>query len=68
MLGFEAVSVKANLEAIKNLTRPSIALIRRENLKLHFVVINKVQNLKVQIMDPGTGIIGKMSCQAWMKK
>ncbi|WP_316769851.1 peptidase domain-containing ABC transporter [Pedobacter frigiditerrae] len=54
-LGFEAKGVKGNLESLSKIPLPAIAhIIVKERLH-HYVVIYKVTDKYIEVMDPGDG-------------
>jgi len=57
-LGFIAKGVKGNYDALLKIPKPAIAHLhlKKQNL-LHYVVILKVTEKQIDIMDPGTGEI-----------
>jgi len=57
-LGFVAKGVKGNYDALLKIPKPAIAHLhlKKQNL-LHYVVILKVTEKQIEIMDPGTGEI-----------
>lgn len=57
-LGFEVKGVKAtNFEALKEIPLPAIAHVVMDGGLLHYVVIHKVKNNKIYIVDPEKGFI-----------
>lgn len=62
-MGFNAKGVKGDIDALSKIPLPAIAhVIVKEQLQ-HYVVIYKVDKLKITIMDPGTGTIERYSFQ-----
>ena len=67
-LGFEAKGVKGPYECLKEIPKPAIAhLIIKEQLQ-HFVVIYKVTDKAVVIMDPGDGKLHKKTHEEFKKE
>ena len=54
-LGFDAKGVKADIASLYEIPKPAIAHIVIDGRLQHFVVIYKVSQKHVRIMDPGTG-------------
>ena len=54
ILGFEAIALKGDIKNIKDKT-PAIAHIINENQLGHFVVVYKISNKKIKVMDPSFG-------------
>ncbi|WP_400071536.1 peptidase domain-containing ABC transporter [Zobellia russellii] len=66
-LGFDAKGVRGALDALPNIPLPAIAhIIVNQNLH-HFVVIYKVTDKYVQVMDPGVGKMEKYTLDDWEK-
>ncbi|MBT2163471.1 peptidase domain-containing ABC transporter [Zobellia barbeyronii] len=66
-LGFDAKGVRGALDALPNIPLPAIAhIIVNENLH-HFVVIYKVTDKYVEVMDPGRGKMEKYTLDDWEK-
>jgi ATP-binding cassette subfamily B protein len=67
-LGFEAKGVKGTLESLQEIPKPAIAhIIVREQLQ-HFVVIYKVTDKYITIMDPGDGKMHKKPIAEFQKE
>ena len=67
-LGFEAKGVKGPFECLQSIPLPAIAhVIVRESLQ-HFVVIYKVTNDHIFVMDPGDGKMHKKSNEEFKKE
>ena len=67
-LGFEAKGVKGPYECLKEIPKPAIAhVIVKEQLQ-HFVVIYKVTDKAVVIMDPGDGKLHKKTHEEFKKE
>ncbi|MEZ5037421.1 MAG: peptidase domain-containing ABC transporter [Chitinophagales bacterium] len=68
-LGFEAKGVKGNKDSLNKIPKPSIAHIVLKNNLHHFVVIYKVNEKYVEVMDPAFGNITKYNidgfCNIW---
>ncbi len=54
-LGFSAKGVRGDITAIPEIPTPTIAHVIIREVLHHYVVISKVSDKKVTIMDPGTG-------------
>jgi ABC-type bacteriocin transporter len=54
-LGFEAKGVKGNLDSLSKIPLPAIAHVVVKNQLQHYVVIYKVTDKYIEIMDPGDG-------------
>ncbi len=66
-LGFDAKGVRGGLDALPDLPLPAIAhVIVREQLQ-HYVVIYKVTQKKVTVMDPGDGRMHTYSLEEFEK-
>lgn len=67
-LGFEAKGVKGDFSSLSKIPLPAIAhIIVKEKLH-HFVVIYKVTDDYVKVMDPGTGKMHKKSHRDFKKE
>jgi ATP-binding cassette subfamily B protein len=67
-LGFEAKGVKGPIDCLKEIPKPAIAhVIVKEQLQ-HFVVIYKVTNKYLLIMDPGDGKLHKKTYEDFKKE
>jgi len=67
-LGFEAKGVRGEFDSLFKIPKPAIAhIIVKEKLQ-HYVVIYKVTNKYIKIMDPGTGKIHKKTLQEFKKE
>ncbi len=67
-LGFEAKGVKADFSSLSKIPLPAIAhIIVKEKLH-HFVVIYKVTDDYIKVMDPGTGKMHKKSHKDFKKE
>jgi len=67
-LGFEAKGVKGDFSSLSKIPLPAIAhVIVRETLH-HYVVVYKVTDDYVQVMDPGTGKMHKKSHSDFKKE
>ena len=60
-LGLEAKGVKGPFECLKDIPKPAIAHVIVKEVLHHFVVIYKVTETYIQIMDPATGRMEKKS-------
>ena len=60
-LGLEAKGVKGPFECLKDIPKPAIAHVIVKEVLHHFVVIYKVTDTYIQIMDPATGRMEKKS-------
>ncbi len=67
-LGFDAKGVKCDLTSLQNIPKPAIAHIILKKSLQHFVVIYKVSKKSIKIMDPGAGIIIKMSLEKFKEQ
>lgn len=66
-LGFDAKGVRGAIDALPNIPLPAIAhIIVNQNLH-HFVVIYKVTEKYVEVMDPGMGKMEKYTWDDWEK-
>ncbi|HAF27425.1 MAG TPA: peptidase C39 [Bacteroidales bacterium] len=67
-LGFIAKGVKGNYDALLKIPKPAIAHLhlKKRNL-LHYVVILKVTEAQIDIMDPGTGEIKKLKKEEFLE-
>ncbi len=67
-LGFIAKGVKGGYDALLKIPKPAIAhlKLKKENL-LHYVVILKVSEKQIEIMDPGTGEIKKQTKEEFLE-
>ncbi len=67
-LGFIAKGVKGNYDALLKIPKPAIAHlhIKKKNL-LHYVVILKVTEKQIDIMNPGTGEIKKLKKEEFLE-
>jgi len=67
-LGFEAKGVKGPYECLKEIPKPAIAhVIVKEQLQ-HFVVIYKVTDKAIIVMDPGDGKLHKKTHEEFKKE
>jgi ATP-binding cassette subfamily B protein len=67
-LGFIAKGVKGNYDALLKIPKPAIAHLHlKEKNLLHYVVILKVTEKQIDIMDPGTGEIIKKTKEEFLK-
>jgi ATP-binding cassette subfamily B protein len=67
-LGFEAKGVKGPFECLKEIPKPAIAhVIVKEQLQ-HFVVIYKVMDKYILVMDPGDGKLHKKTHEEFKKE
>ncbi len=67
-LGLSAKGVRAKPEALKLIPKPAIAHIVVKGVLQHFVVIYKVTDKYITVMDPGDGEIHKRSCEEFLKE
>lgn len=66
-LGFIAKGVKGNWDALSKIPKPAIAHLHlKEKNLLHYVVILKVDEKHIVIMDPGTGEIIKKTKETFL--
>ena len=67
-LGFIAKGVKGNYDALLKIPKPAIAhlQLKKQNL-LHYVVILKVTEKQIDIMDPGTGEIKRQTKEEFLE-
>ena len=67
-LGFEAKGVKGALDSLSKIPLPAIAhVIVKERLH-HYVVIYKVTNKYIEVMDPGDGKMHKKTVEEFTKE
>ncbi|WP_281615530.1 peptidase domain-containing ABC transporter [Flammeovirga sp. SubArs3] len=66
-LGFDAKGVRGDISALPEATTPSIAHLVLKNGLHHFVVINKVKQKEVTVMDPGDGQFHSYSLEEFSK-
>jgi ATP-binding cassette subfamily B protein len=66
-MGFYAKGVKAGLDALSKVPKPSIAHVVMKNKLHHFVVIYKVGKKYVEVMDPAFGRMEKYSFEAFQE-
>lgn len=66
-LGFDAKGVRGATDALPNIPLPAIAHVVVNNNLHHFLVIYKVTDKYVQVMDPGPGKMEKYSLDDWEK-
>jgi ABC-type bacteriocin/lantibiotic exporter with double-glycine peptidase domain len=68
-LGFQAKGVKGVRESLAQIPLPAIAHVKLENGLQHYVVIYKVNEKKLYLMDPGPGIQHRVDkdvfCSEW---
>lgn len=62
--GFETQGLAVNGKEFKNINLPAIAHVLIDNKRSHFVVIYKINNNYITIMDPGRGIV-KLNYEIW---
>jgi ATP-binding cassette subfamily B protein len=67
-LGFEAKGVRGPLECLYNIPKPVIAHVILKEQIYHFVVIYKVSQKSIWIMDPADGRIHKKSHKNFQKE
>ncbi len=67
-LGFEAKGVKGPFESLFKIPLPAIAHIIVKDTLHHFVVIYKVTNKDIQIMDPGDGQVYNKTHEEFKKE
>lgn len=67
-LGFSAKGVRAKPESLKLIPKPTIAHIVVKEVLQHFVVIYKVTDQHITIMDPGDGEFHKKSLEDFLKE
>jgi ABC-type bacteriocin/lantibiotic exporters, contain an N-terminal double-glycine peptidase domain len=67
-LGFSAKGVRAKPESLKIIPKPAIAHIIVKDVLQHFVVIYKVTDKYITIMDPGEGVIYKKKQEDFLKE
>ncbi len=73
-LGFAVKAVKAvnadgscNLDALDKIPKPSIAHVLNDKRQPHYVVIYKVNKTNIEIMNPGSGEMEKISLDDFIK-
>jgi ATP-binding cassette subfamily B protein len=67
-LGFSAKGVRAKPESLKLIPKPTIAHIVVKEVLQHFVVIYKVTDQHITIMDPGDGEFHKKNLEDFLKE
>jgi ATP-binding cassette subfamily B protein len=67
-LGFEAKGVKGPFECLTDIPKPAIAHVIVKEVLQHFVVIYKVTDQYILIMDPGDGKLLKKSHEEFKKE
>ncbi len=67
-LGFSAKGVRAKPESLKLIPKPTIAHIIVKEVLQHFVVIYKVTDQHITIMDPGDGEFHKKNLEDFLKE
>ena len=67
-LGMEAKGVKGPVECLQNIPLPAVALVVVNEKFRHFIVIYKVINDFVWVMDPSEGKLQKRSKEAFKKE
>ena len=67
-LGYVAKGVRGNLEALFEVPLPLIAHTIEKKRLHHYVVIYKVEQDYIQIMDPGYGKMRKIPMEQWKEK
>lgn len=60
-MGFTAKGVRGEFEALLDIPKPSIAHVTVKNILHHYLVIYKVTQKVIEIMDPAEGKIRRMS-------
>ncbi len=65
-MGFSAKGVRGEFDALKELPMPVIAHVVVRKVLHHFVVVFKINEKNVQLMDPADGIIHKVSHKDFM--
>jgi ATP-binding cassette, subfamily C, bacteriocin exporter len=66
-MGFSAKGVRGEFDALKELPMPVIAHVVVRKVLHHFVVVFKINEKNVQLMDPADGIIHKVSQKDFME-
>jgi ATP-binding cassette subfamily B protein len=66
-LGFIAKGVKGNYDSLLKIPKPAIAHLKLPNNLLHYVVIIKVDNKRLLVMDPATGKLEKRNKEEFSK-
>ncbi|GHT10433.1 bacteriocin cleavage/export ABC transporter [Bacteroidia bacterium] len=68
-LGFVAKGVKGNRDSLSKIPVPTIAHVIIKGMLSHFLVIYKVKKDTIEYMDPGDGLMHKVSidkfCETW---
>ena len=64
-LGFSAKGVKGNLDSLTKIPLPTIAHVIVKKVMQHFVVIYKVADTAIIIMDPSDGKMHKYTIEEW---
>lgn len=67
-LGFEAKGVKGPFECLPDIPKPAIAHIVVKEVLQHFVVIYRVTEKYIQIMDPADGKLHKKTSEEFKKE
>jgi ATP-binding cassette subfamily B protein len=66
-MGFSAKGVKGGMDALSKIPKPSIAHVVLKNQLHHFVVIYKVTNKHVEVMDPAYGSMEKYTLEGFQE-
>ena len=66
-IGIPAYSVWANFENFQTLELPVIAHIKVLGFISHYIVIYEIHGNYLLIMDPGIGLLRKISCSRFLK-
>ncbi|GHU87349.1 bacteriocin cleavage/export ABC transporter [Bacteroidia bacterium] len=67
-LGFEAKGVKGPLECLKEIPKPAVAHVVVKQQLQHFVVIRKVTETVITVMDPADGQFHKKTYEEFKKE
>lgn len=67
-LGFEAKGVRGEWESLTKIPKPAVAHVVVKNQLQHFVVIYKVTDTHITIMDPGDGKMHKKTKEEFLKE
>lgn len=67
-MGMSAKGVKAMADALAEVPLPAIAHINRNGRLMHYVVIYRIQRNYLEVMDPGTGRMEKLTREDFLKE
>lgn len=66
-LGFQAKGVKGSMDSLAKIPKPAIAHVVVKEALHHYMVIYKVTDKYVEVMDPADGQMHKYSCEDFKK-